>query len=200
MEKYARQSVADGAKSADDLHVSADCEIYRVLNLHYNRNNHIEVSNWIPNCHPTPATKWRLTECFFLLPLVPVHSMCAGSAELPVRRWADAARVLQVDPGRQGHGTVVEEVDLQDHLATGRPGARVLQVAQLPGAARIGRGSLHAATQHESLFRRRWRLMWTDELLWEGAEGEEDKMLHWYKIFMKDEKMRIHWLDEWPTR
>lgn len=45
MEKYARQSVADGAKSADDLHVSADCEIYRVLNLHYNRNNHIEVSN-----------------------------------------------------------------------------------------------------------------------------------------------------------
>lgn len=45
MEKYARQSVADGAKAAEDLHVSGDCEIYRVLNLHYNRNNHIEVSN-----------------------------------------------------------------------------------------------------------------------------------------------------------
>lgn len=43
MEKYARQAVSEGVKSADDLHVSADSEIYRVLNLHYNRNNHIEV-------------------------------------------------------------------------------------------------------------------------------------------------------------
>ncbi|XP_066905458.1 homeobox protein prospero isoform X2 [Halyomorpha halys] len=43
MEKYARQAVSEGIKSSDDLHVSGDCEIYRVLNLHYNRNNHIEV-------------------------------------------------------------------------------------------------------------------------------------------------------------
>ncbi|KAL1129793.1 hypothetical protein AAG570_012737 [Ranatra chinensis] len=43
MEKYARQAVSEGVKTADDLHVSGDCEIYRVLNLHYNRNNHIEV-------------------------------------------------------------------------------------------------------------------------------------------------------------
>ncbi|XP_059614530.1 homeobox protein prospero isoform X2 [Phlebotomus argentipes] len=43
MEKYARQAVSEGVKSADDLHVSGDSEIYRVLNLHYNRNNHIEV-------------------------------------------------------------------------------------------------------------------------------------------------------------
>lgn len=43
MEKYARQAVSEGVKNADDLHVSGDCEIYRVLNLHYNRNNHIEV-------------------------------------------------------------------------------------------------------------------------------------------------------------
>ncbi|XP_054265011.1 homeobox protein prospero isoform X2 [Macrosteles quadrilineatus] len=43
MEKYARQAVSEGVKSAEDLHVSGDCEIYRVLNLHYNRNNHIEV-------------------------------------------------------------------------------------------------------------------------------------------------------------
>nr|CAD7575542.1 unnamed protein product [Timema californicum] len=46
MEKYARQAVSEGVKNADDLHVSADSEIYRVLNLHYNRNNHIEV--WGP--------------------------------------------------------------------------------------------------------------------------------------------------------
>ncbi|KAL0269594.1 UNVERIFIED_CONTAM: hypothetical protein PYX00_007272 [Menopon gallinae] len=43
MEKYARQAVSEGIKNAEDIHVSADSEIYRVLNLHYNRNNHIEV-------------------------------------------------------------------------------------------------------------------------------------------------------------
>lgn len=43
MEKYARQAVSEGMKNADDIHVSNDSEIYRVLNLHYNRNNHIEV-------------------------------------------------------------------------------------------------------------------------------------------------------------
>lgn len=45
MEKYARQSVTEGVKSADELQVTGESEIYRVLNLHYNRNNHIEVSN-----------------------------------------------------------------------------------------------------------------------------------------------------------
>ena len=43
MEKYARQALSEGVKSADELRVSADSELYRVLNLHYNRNNHIEV-------------------------------------------------------------------------------------------------------------------------------------------------------------
>ncbi|XP_031616684.1 homeobox protein prospero isoform X2 [Contarinia nasturtii] len=43
MEKYARQAVSEGIKSPEDLHISGDSEIYRVLNLHYNRNNHIEV-------------------------------------------------------------------------------------------------------------------------------------------------------------
>ena len=46
MEKYARQAVSEGVKNADDLHVGVDSELYRVLNLHYNRNNHIEV--WGP--------------------------------------------------------------------------------------------------------------------------------------------------------
>jgi len=44
MEKYARQCVSEGLKNVDDIHVGLDSEIYRVLNLHYNRNNHIEVS------------------------------------------------------------------------------------------------------------------------------------------------------------
>ena len=43
MEKYARQALSEGAKSDTELHVSEDSELYRVLNVHYNRNNHIEV-------------------------------------------------------------------------------------------------------------------------------------------------------------
>lgn len=45
MEKYARQAVSEGIKQTEDLRVLADSEIFRVLNLHYNRNNHIEVSS-----------------------------------------------------------------------------------------------------------------------------------------------------------
>jgi hypothetical protein len=41
MEKYARQALSEGIKNAEDLTV--ENELYRVLNLHYNRNNHIEV-------------------------------------------------------------------------------------------------------------------------------------------------------------
>lgn len=52
MEKYARQAVSEGIKNAEDIHVSADSEIYRVLNLHYNRNNHIEV--WGPQVRAFP--------------------------------------------------------------------------------------------------------------------------------------------------
>lgn len=43
MEKYARTAVTEGMKTYDEIHVGPDSEIYRVLNLHYNRNNHIEV-------------------------------------------------------------------------------------------------------------------------------------------------------------
>ncbi|XP_049877952.1 homeobox protein prospero [Pectinophora gossypiella] len=43
MEKYARQAISEGLKAAEDIHVAGDSELYRVLNLHYNRNNHIEV-------------------------------------------------------------------------------------------------------------------------------------------------------------
>jgi hypothetical protein len=43
MEKYARQTMSEGVKNPEDIHVNQDSELYRVLNLHYNRNNHIEV-------------------------------------------------------------------------------------------------------------------------------------------------------------
>lgn len=44
MEKYARQALSEGVKNPEDLHVSTDAELMRVLSLHYNRNNHIDVS------------------------------------------------------------------------------------------------------------------------------------------------------------
>lgn len=42
MEKYARQSIAEGM-GADQVEVTPDSELYKILNLHYNRNNQIEV-------------------------------------------------------------------------------------------------------------------------------------------------------------
>lgn len=45
MEKYARQALSEGLKNVSDLVVSKDDELYRVLVLHYNRNNQIEASH-----------------------------------------------------------------------------------------------------------------------------------------------------------
>ncbi|KAJ8311854.1 hypothetical protein KUTeg_010593, partial [Tegillarca granosa] len=42
MEKYARQAIAEGCKHAEDLVITHESELYRVLNLHYNRNNQID--------------------------------------------------------------------------------------------------------------------------------------------------------------
>lgn len=47
MEKYARQHLSEGVKNADDINVTFDSEIIRALNLHYNRNNHLEVSLYV---------------------------------------------------------------------------------------------------------------------------------------------------------
>ncbi|KAF7260939.1 hypothetical protein EG68_01774 [Paragonimus skrjabini miyazakii] len=43
MEKYARVAISEGVRSADEIHVTTDSEIYRSLNLHYNRNQQLEV-------------------------------------------------------------------------------------------------------------------------------------------------------------
>jgi len=43
MEKYARQAISDGIQSVADLIITVDSELYRILVLHYNRNNQIEV-------------------------------------------------------------------------------------------------------------------------------------------------------------
>lgn len=43
MEKFARQSINEGVTAADDLAVGRDAELYRVLNMHYNKANDFEV-------------------------------------------------------------------------------------------------------------------------------------------------------------
>jgi len=45
MEKYARQALSEGMKNVSEMVVSKDDELYRVLVLHYNRNNQIEASD-----------------------------------------------------------------------------------------------------------------------------------------------------------
>lgn len=65
MEKYARQAVSEGVKNAEDLHVGGDSELYRVLNLHYNRNNHIEV--WGPQVREVERYLEPKSVQFFLL-------------------------------------------------------------------------------------------------------------------------------------
>lgn len=51
MEKYARQALAEGVKVCSDLVVTTDSELYRVLVLHYNRNNQLEVNIATVNLH-----------------------------------------------------------------------------------------------------------------------------------------------------
>ncbi|KAK6739891.1 hypothetical protein RB195_008405 [Necator americanus] len=42
MDKFARQALAEGITSRDDIVVTVDSEIFRTLNQHYNRNNHVQ--------------------------------------------------------------------------------------------------------------------------------------------------------------
>ncbi|KAG2467145.1 PROX1 protein, partial [Polypterus senegalus] len=43
MEKFARQAINDGITGTDELNVTRDCELYRALNMHYNKANDFEV-------------------------------------------------------------------------------------------------------------------------------------------------------------
>ncbi|EPB78029.1 hypothetical protein ANCCEY_02878 [Ancylostoma ceylanicum] len=45
MDKFARQALAEGITSRDDIVVTVDSEIFRTLNQHYNRNNHVQIIN-----------------------------------------------------------------------------------------------------------------------------------------------------------
>lgn len=45
MEKFAKQALAEGLISANEIKVTPESEIYKQLNQHYNRNNFITVIN-----------------------------------------------------------------------------------------------------------------------------------------------------------
>lgn len=42
MEKFARQLLAEGVRSREEIFVSKESELFKALNTHYNRNNHIQ--------------------------------------------------------------------------------------------------------------------------------------------------------------
>lgn len=45
MEKFARQAINDGVTGVEEMSVSRDCELFRALNMHYNKANDFEVSS-----------------------------------------------------------------------------------------------------------------------------------------------------------
>lgn len=50
MEKFARQAISDGVTNPKMLVVLRDSELFRALNMHYNKGNDFEVRpcNWVP--------------------------------------------------------------------------------------------------------------------------------------------------------
>lgn len=50
MEKYARQAINDGVTSTEELSITRDCELYRALNMHYNKANDFEVGTDLCFC------------------------------------------------------------------------------------------------------------------------------------------------------
>ncbi|CAM9892486.1 unnamed protein product [Lampetra fluviatilis] len=43
VEKFARQAITEGVTNVDELRVTRDCELFRALNVHYNKANDFEV-------------------------------------------------------------------------------------------------------------------------------------------------------------
>ena len=43
MEKFARQALSDGVERSEDLLVIRDMELFRTLNMHYNKSNEFQV-------------------------------------------------------------------------------------------------------------------------------------------------------------
>ncbi len=137
MEKYARAAIAENIKNADDLHVSVDSDIYRVLNLHYNRNNHIEVdvAKFPPLQFFIPPQVRVISENSNSTAPLTLRIFFSGAQQFSARCGADLERIFQGYPKRQGSGSVLEKTHLQSDRSTGRPRSRLLQNAKFSGTA-----------------------------------------------------------------
>lgn len=153
MEKYARQAVSEGVKSPDDLHIGGDSEIYRVLNLHYNRNNHIEVST----CGTVNSIIIILISKIFIhdhrscgyhceAKHSPMHWKRAkylidiytsGTSSIPRSSWANVTRIFPFHSKWQGHRTIMEKIHIQGYFPHGWFSSRIFQISELLGAAWI---------------------------------------------------------------
>lgn len=47
MEKFAKNALKAGLRRPDELVVDTECELYKVLIQHYNRNQHLQVTQSI---------------------------------------------------------------------------------------------------------------------------------------------------------
>lgn len=52
MEKFARQAIVDGVSDVKDMSVTRDSEVFRALNMHYNKANDFQVRflSYMPQC------------------------------------------------------------------------------------------------------------------------------------------------------
>ncbi|KAM3850737.1 prospero homeobox protein 1-like [Diretmus argenteus] len=59
MEKFARQSINEGVTSAEELAVGRDAELFRALNMHYNKANDFETVTSVTWCSVLPDRRLR---------------------------------------------------------------------------------------------------------------------------------------------
>ena len=127
MEKYSRQLLSEGLVNAEDIHISADSELFRVLNLHYNRNNHIDVSYYNFFLFFFVFVEDGKLRSKFARNDLDIKKVIAfiilGAPAIHLRRDANNARILQGDSSGQRCGTELEESHLQDYRSSRRTSA-----------------------------------------------------------------------------
>ena len=113
IEKYARQYLAEGVRHVEDLLVTPNSDLYRILNLHYNRSNQIDVG----------GGRWRFFD---------EHgSVSLGSSQFRRGCSSDAARILPRHSTAERSGIILEEKHLQGDPTIGRSNSRIFQTRAL---------------------------------------------------------------------
>lgn len=105
MERFARQAAREGPTSARErsLRLGRDTELYRILNMHYNKSNDYQVSVCNASAHPFNYVFKR-------------HFCFLGSWEVCGDIWDCPEGVFLCHTEWSGYWPVLEEGHLQDHL------------------------------------------------------------------------------------